>query len=387
MRTCLLAMFLPTILLAAPQPGDEGTPEFRSATEFVEQLGSPRFAVREAAANKLLKMGGPAIPALIAGTKSADAEVRNRSIALLPQVQAIAWGRRADAFLNDPDGKRRHDLPLLSEWEKLTGKPNAGSRLLFAEMIRANGPLLQLASTDRAAAVAALATRSRELLDAARAKGKQTTAPAANIAAVLFVQTVLKNSSDHGEVSNHHAPLFLLANPAVATALDAKETGPAYRRLVVRWAESRPGDETMSKLFFALLAHRHPFPEAIPHLVRLATTCRNVQIRWVAMESLGKSKDKIALAKLTELLADTTTMYDNLDESSTGNQVRDCALAALANGLGKKPIDYGLTDYMTANFWVGGEADTISIHLYGFKSAAARDGGMKKWQSEWARKK
>jgi hypothetical protein len=54
----------------------------------------------------------------------------------------------------------------------------------------------------------------------------------------------------------------------------------------------------------------------------------------------------------------------------------------LINGQGKKPADD-----MVANFWAGGEADTISLHLCGFKSAADRERGMKKWPAEAASKK
>jgi hypothetical protein len=87
------------------------------------------------------------------------------------------------------------------------------------------------------------------------------------------------------------------------------------------------------------------------------------------------------------LLADTTAMYDGLDDTGTKHEVRDCALAAMVNGQGKKLTDYGLTNYMTANFWAGGEADTITHQLCGFRSAADRDRGMKKWREESAPKK
>src|SRR5689334_7937144 len=122
-------LLLPVASLAAPKPGDEGTPEYKTAADLVRQLGDPKFATREAAAKKLVEMGTAAVPALRGGTTSADQEVRTRSTALLPQAQAAGWKRRADAFLADPAGT--HDLPLLAEWEKPTGKPDAGSRKLF----------------------------------------------------------------------------------------------------------------------------------------------------------------------------------------------------------------------------------------------------------------
>jgi hypothetical protein len=330
-------------------------------------------------------MGAAAVPALRAGTTSADEEVRTRSVALLPQAQATGWKRRADAFLADPTGK--HDLPLMDEWEKLTGKPDTGSRALYADMLKAGGPPMDLAATDRKAAVAALAAQSKKLLDAMRVRGKVVELPTGDVAAVLFVQTVLKDAPDPAGSADRSEPLYLLANPSVAAALGAKDTGPAFRKLVVAWVESRPATETMSALYFTLLAHRRPFPEADPVLIRLATRHKSVQIRWVAMESLGKSGTKEAVDKLTELLADTATMYDDVGGKDSSQQVRDCALAALVNGGGKNPVHYGLTSYLVTNFWFGGEAEGVTLHMYAFKSAADRDRGFQKWQAETAKKK
>ncbi|HEX3146793.1 MAG TPA: hypothetical protein VHR66_01750 [Gemmataceae bacterium] len=386
MRIFLWTMLLSTVCLAAPQPGDEGTPEFQAASALVKDLGDARFATRETAAKKLLEMGATALPALRAGARSSDEEVRNRAAAMLPQIVTLAWNRRADAFLADVDQKQKHDLPLLADWEKVAGKPDAGTRKLFADMIRAHGPLFELAATDRKAAAVEMANRSAILLDAARAKGKQVDAPAASVAGLLFVQTLLRDQPAPAGDPSRHEPLHLLANPAVAAALDAKDVGPAYRRLIVQWAESRPLDETMTGLFFAILSHRHPFPEADARLFELATKHKSVQIKWVALEALGRSKVRTTIDKLTELLNDKSAMYEDLGEQEAGHQVRDCALAALIAGQGKNPADYRLQTYMTANFWAGGTADTVTLHLCGFKTAGDREIGIKKWLAESAAK-
>jgi hypothetical protein len=383
-RATLLLLLVPAVGLAAPKPGDDGTPEYRAAADLVRQLGDPKFAAREAAARKLVDMGAAAVPALRAGTTSADEEVRTRSVALLPQAQAVGWKRRADAFLADPTGK--HDLPLMAEWEKLTGKPDAGSRALYADMVKGGGQLMELAATDRKAA-AALAAQSKKLLDSMRVRGKVVEVPAGDIAAVLFVQAVLKDSPDATGSADRREPLYLLSNPSVAAALGAKDTGQAYRRLVLAWVDSRPATETMSALYFTLLTHRRPFPEADPVLIRLATGHKSAQIRWVAMEALGKSRTKEATDKLTELLSDTSMMYDDLGGKDSPQQVRDCALAALVYGGGKNPADFGLTSYVVTNFWFGGEGDEVTLHMYAFKSAADRDVGFKKWRAEAAAKK
>jgi hypothetical protein len=387
-RRALFLLLAPCIALSAPKPGDEGTPEYRAASELVGQLGHAKFAVREAAAKKLLEMSGAAIPALQAGTKSADEEIRSRSTALLPKAQSIEWGRRADAFLANADSKQKHDLPLLDEWEKLTGKPDAGSRRLFSDMVRSSGSLLQLAATDRAAAVTVLSTRSEALLDTVRVKGTQVEAPAGEVAALLFTQCVLKDRPIVGvQTEDDNEPFNLLANPAVTMALDAKETGPAFRRLVVRWAESRPRADTMSRLFFAVLAHRHPFPEADSHLIRLATGPENDRPRWVAIEALGRSGSKPAVAKLTELLSDKTAIFEDRGKQDARHQIRDCALAALAKSQGKNPTAYGLTSHLSTEISFGGDADVFTLRLFGFNTAADRERGIKKWQDESAPKK
>jgi HEAT repeat protein len=383
-RPTLILLALPLVALAGPKPGAEGTPEYQAAAELVRQLGDPRFAVREAAGKKLVEMGAAAIPALAAGTKSADEEVRTRSAALLPQAEAVGWARRADAFLADPDGK--HELPLSNDWRKLVDKSDTGSRKLYADMLRAEGPLLEATSVSRRTGTDALAVRAKALLDTNRAKGAQVEVPAGAVAAVLFAQTVLRNRAKPAGFERVE-PLYLLANPATAAALGDKEIGPAFRRLVVGWIESRPADEHMSGLYFALLAHRRPFPEADPVLIRLATKHPSAQVRWVALESLSRSGTETATAKLTELLADTTTMYDNLGNQDAGHQVRDCALAALVGGKGKDPAGYGLDTFMSANFWFGGTADTVTLHLRGFKTKADRDRGFQKWRAEAGAKK
>src|SRR5829696_9127269 len=99
MRGTILLSLTAAVALAGPKPGDEGTPEHARAAALVKQLGHPRYATREGAAKQLVDMGPAAVPALTAGTKSEDEEVRNRSIALLPQAKAAEWKRRAAGYL------------------------------------------------------------------------------------------------------------------------------------------------------------------------------------------------------------------------------------------------------------------------------------------------
>ena len=132
----LLRVSLCIVLAAGPALAQPAKSEPDRAADLVKQLAHPRYAVREAAAKQLVEMGGAAAAALRDGQKSTDEEVRARCSVLLPQAIALDWQRKADAYLADSKGTGKRDLPLLVEFEKLVGKPDAELRKLFAGMFR-----------------------------------------------------------------------------------------------------------------------------------------------------------------------------------------------------------------------------------------------------------
>jgi len=383
MRTILVVVLAVSVAAAGPKPGDEGTPEYTKAAELVKQLGSPRFAARETAGKELIEMGGAAVQALRAGTKSTDEEVRNRSTALLPKAVAAEWDRRATAFLADLDGKQKHKLPLRDEFEKAVGPLDAGSRKLFAEMLRAQGGFMELVAADRKAAAPLLAEQIKECLDRVRTGGKQVKAPPGELAALLFVHTIVKENANE-ERSDRSIPAYLLPNPGLAEAIQSDDIGPAVRRLLIRWIDSRPKKDTMSGLYFGLLAYRQPFAEAVEPLVRLAKEAPPV-VRVVAPEALAKIDGKPALEALTGLLDNTSIVYDDIGGPDAKHRICDCALAALANREKRPPTDFGLTSYLVTTYWFGQGNDT-TLHVYGFKSADDRQKGIKKWKDEAGKK-
>jgi hypothetical protein len=382
--TLLVTFLLPAPVFAGPKPGDEGTPEYQAASELVRQLGDPKFAAREAAGKKLVDMGAAAVSALTAGTKSTDEEVRTRSAALLPKAVAVGWRRRADAFLAEAAANR--DLPLLAEWEKLTGTPDAGTRKLYADVLAAAGPLLEQAA-DQKLAIAALVSQSKALLTGARVDGAQVAVPLGEAAAVLFVHVVLKDAADRDlqDAGGEVHPCHLLANPTVAKAIDDKDAGPAVRRLTAAWADTRlkAGDTPATELFTAL-AYRHPFPEADPVLAGISASKAAGTTRWLAVEALGKATTPAARDGLTRLLEDSTPVYEDRGEKVARHQVRDAALAALVRAAGKEPKAYGLKSHVTTEFAFSGPGDVVTLRLYGFDGPADREAGIKKWKAETA---
>jgi hypothetical protein len=383
-RTTLFLLLTAALVAADPKPGDAGTPEYKKAAELVQQLGHPQYAVREEAAKQLVEMGHAALAALHDGARSDDVEVRNRAAALVPRAKAVEWKRRADAYLADTEGKQKHDLPLLAEWDKLIGKPDAGTRKLFAEMLRTNGEFLEAAS-DRTKAADVCAARCEAVLEKVQTPKGQLKAELGDLAAVLFVDSVAPTRmTERTQV----LPAWLLRNPALAEALDGKETGAAVRRLVVRWAESQPANGPIRPIAlaeFADLARKRPFPEAVPVLTKVAgdKTTRGFLIqRLLAVEALGAVGGKEAAAALAELVPDSTVMFrtgglDGPDGPSFGDQ----ALAASLRLHGKKVEDYGLTR-TNHRFVPPFGKDYIPMTVYGFPDADARAKAVKRWRDE-----
>ena len=277
------------------KPGDVGTPEYKDAIELVKQLGHSRFAVREAAGKRLVEMEFASVPALKEGAKSNDLEIRSRCELLLSKAKAAGWKRRIAVFLADTDGKEHHDLPLLADWEKLTGKPDAATRKLFAEIVQRNGDRLSEVASDRKKAPNTCAASCKVLINDVKAPRKgQTKAELADLATVLFLDSLLKSPF---EMRSPTWLIELLKNPTVIDALGKQEAGRAFRKLLVGWVQAQPSSfSSEAYCRFADLARKAPFAEAVPALVKLAKSKRprslpdacSLSTRWV--RSAGRTR-------------------------------------------------------------------------------------------------
>ena len=384
MRSAIALLLIATTAAADPK---SGTPD-----ELVQQLGHPRFAVREAAARRLVELGGAAVPALLAGSRSDDEEVRSRCQALLPQAKAADWRRRADAYIADGEGKQKHDLPFLAEWDKLVGKPDAGSRKLYADMVRTSGEFLsQVAASNVPSKFTG--EQARLILDRVRTAGKQLKAEPGELAAVLLadvagVDVAGARGRNRGP-RPHNTTAMLLNNPAWPEALEATDTGPALRKLLVRWTEDRAPLRSDGWQYFANLVRKKPFPEAAAALIKAAKDRQAdvLSVRALAIDALGKVGGKEATAALGELVADRTTVFGGGGLGGEEHLLGDCALAALVQSTGKKLSDYGLNSNVGIGFSTGVGDETIHLSLYGFRNADARKKAIQKWQDEQKAKK
>jgi HEAT repeat protein len=382
MRTTLSFLIVAGLTLAA----DEKAPEQKQAAELVKQLGHPKYTVREAAAKRLLDLGPSAVAAIAEGTKATDEEVRNRCIALLPQAKAVEWKRRSAAFLADAEGKQKHDLPLLADWEKLVGKLDTGSRKIFADMIRVDGELLEAVAADKKTASKLCTDRCKIVLAEVRTGKGQIKADRGDIAAVLFVDTLSPMQYDW---SSQAFPCNLLGNPTLIESLGDTEVGPVFRRLLMKWAETRPSHDSFAFQRFASLVQKKPFPEAGAYLAKLAKDKKAdvLSVRLLAVQALGKVGGREAAEALAELVSETTPLFNGGGFGNEEYRLGDSAFAALLTMNGKKLADYGLRHQGGIGFGTGDGDEIISLELHSFGNADERAKAIKKWKDEIAQKK
>jgi RNA polymerase sigma factor (sigma-70 family) len=135
-----------------PAPATSPRPREDPAARLVAQLGAPDFAAREAAQKSLRELGPKAEPALRAGLKSENPEVRNRAAALLTTIRADARDALARGF--DPAKDAQPDHPVWTRFKTIAGDSRA-SRDLFAQIIANKDRLRRLDTAENGPEAAA----------------------------------------------------------------------------------------------------------------------------------------------------------------------------------------------------------------------------------------
>ena len=169
------------------------------------------------------------------------------------------------------------------------------------------------------------------------------------------------------------APALLLSNPGVGDVVADKDAGPAFRKLLVRWAETLPPLDVISRRSFCLAARKYSLPEAVPELVKCAkdTKADVLSVRALAVEALGKAGGTEAAAALESLLSDTSDLL-NFGGGMESYYLGDIALAALVTMNKKQPSEYGLLNQVGIGFDFGDGGEGVSMTLHGFTSKDVR---------------
>ena len=351
----------------------------------MHQLGSPRYRDREKAATELVRMGRAAKPALQEGKKHPDPEVRARCEQLLPQALALDLAFRVDRFLEDTDGKLEHDLPLLKTYREKVGT-DENSRKLYAEMLKANGALLEGAEeepgkvTERSRSSGTW--RCTRKCSATRSAGLARRVPAGGLTRPNCAACC---SSRRCPAYKPAQPDWLLANlytqPMFTTPLKSEKDGTAYRKVffgfstrgwTTTWSTSASGCSPSTR--------SRTGPTSSPRRSRAARPSRcTPRPRHSAASVPSGTRDHVKV--LEPFLKDATQVQPFfVGRGQRGEvKVKDVALAMTIHLSGKNPKDYGFT------MWNVYPNQLIQYHQLGFGSDEERTAAFKKWGEERAR--
>jgi HEAT repeat protein len=299
MKRCSLGVLLallPAALAAAPSGAAP------SPTELVRLLGDPSFEARRDAAERLAALGRSAVPALEAGLKAADPELRHRCEELLPMARRTDDEIEVDAFVADTTGKRAP-----SGWAAFreASGDSKDARRLFSDLYRTDRSLLEKLAKDPKSVGAELTTRCQHLQTRPWAPGQMKPGEPAG----LLLAAALAPPSDN---RNFWALTNACNRTEVATLLGGNA---AARHLLGRALAPRARDENM-------------ITNVVPLAVRYGMTefCKDT-LQPMVRDLAGKVKPEDWRFYNVAYSAQQLGMYDLL-ENKIKPELRQAALNA-----------------------------------------------------------
>jgi hypothetical protein len=329
-----------------------GEPTQADVAQWIKDLGSDAFSLRQGAAARLLSAGSIAREPLRQLAEGTDPETRASARRLIALIDRSEFRRRLDAFAADTDGKKGLSLPGWEQYQKLVGS-DAASRALFVEMHRQEGPLL--------AAIFDSAERPPEELWESRLvriaqwqnpNGERAGAPPiGSSAAMLFIGSLPEMNISNAAASFVHN---IIQRPPVNTALLPDGSQPALRKLVVNWVLQCPNktEEVLRERLSIIQATN--LVDALPLAIQ---ACSNDPqflhitplTKALAVLTIGQLGDRQNVPQLEPLLDDASiclpAQIQVPGQPATSVELRDVALCVMLSLTDQAPADYG---YMAA---------------------------------------
>ncbi len=378
-----LICFLPSAAPAAEQPAAADQAQLESARQLVKQLGSPQFRSREAAMGQLLGMGLAIKPALSAGMKDQDAEIRERSERVLVTLLEADFQKRLKLFAADADGSRGADMPGWSRFKSEIGS-DSGARSLFVEMQRAEPSLMAAYGESADMAAGTLQTRCTAVAGFVNPMlgfgGRDMSSlTISRVAALYFVAADAKIKVG-GDVAQCLRRLYLFV-PSLQLAMSNGPQSELIRHLLAAWiAKDFSPDGVEENLNLALQMNlKEACPTAIAALKEgFLSSLGKFRALMMVDRFGGKDDLPIVTASLQDVNVCPTVL--GLNQPVKELQVRDVALSVVIRLSGEDPAKFGLRPMPN------------QIYAYQapqpqFNSAAERDAAFKKWADHVAAQK
>lgn len=343
--------------------------------ELVALLGHDTYDIRQRASAALSKLGSKAKPALLAGLKSEDAEVRSRCRRVLAIVLEIDHREQLEAFAADRDGKLKIDLPGWQRFKQLAGE-DRGARLLFAEMQRYEPYLLEAAGDTPEAVSAMFLERceqiQRGMIDPDPRVRQQATL--GTVASLYFVASNPALPVTDEVISFLHnfsyQPSFQQAMQQSTKRNDAF----ALRKLVAAWV-SREGTATSYQNY--MLSLRYDLEESLPPaLAALEQADAATQVVLYALLVTGRF-GSVANLPTVEAQFDNTQICGAFQEGAEQfpMELRDLALAVAVHLTAQDHAEFGFSSLRRNHQML------FVMNTVGFHSAGERDAALAKWHA------
>jgi outer membrane protein assembly factor BamB len=370
---------------AAPTPPAE-------VLAFVRRLGDDSFVNRQQAAQRLLEIGMPAKPALLAGLQDRDADVRRSCRRLLEDIGNADLRQRLAAFVADPDGKRPVRLAWWEHYREAIGHDRA-ARDLFIEMQRADGALLEIAEAGGPAAAEAMTVRYRQLFRQVHgAEGQQSPRkePTLGQIAVLLFLSAETRINVPQELLNMFPWVNLVHMGHFSRALQEGPYKPAARRILGRQIALGPADPWMRNRWqFAL---QYDLKEGLASALAAIKTPKATAPDNAAtgVEVVARLGGKPYAATLLPALEDTrecarTGRVVNGRHEQRVIEVRDVALVWLVAIADQDLAQYGMPEAKNYVENARKNPGMFGGHgAFGFWEQEKREAALKKWEA-WVR--
>ncbi len=313
-----------------------GTPSHNHIASLIRDLGSDRFATREAASDRLARLGLPAFTALEVATRDADREIRFRAERILNVIRKNDLERRLAAFVAGT-GDDDYQLPSWDRFSKKYGDTEA-SRQLFVEMQRAEPELLAALAREARAAVEVLGQRlaDRTAGQIRVANGQPPASSAGEVAAYLFVA----GEEDAAVSATSLQLLSTIARQSVLVMARSPKEGELTKKLVANVVRRC---EAESALTWMGLARELELKEAVGLAVKVLEQHekiprQSIMAVGIAATCVADLGDESHVPVLEKLLQSQTVISQSASSVVVNGQrtirrremqVRDAALAAL----------------------------------------------------------
>lgn len=382
-RVALSALLVVALTAGRAHGVDEiPAPDAKSAAEIsalITQLGEESFERREAAAEKLLTYGLPALKQVEEGAKHPDPEIRYRCSVVRGALKELDLQRRLAAFAADVKGEKDHGLPAWNRFAELHGG-GAESRKLFVDIFTAEPSILKSMQLDVKKSTDIVTSRVFQLQ-----QELQTQQPIGlgSVAALLYAGA----EKDVALTVQSQQMIFNFCHQQ--SLRDAITGGPqqaVVRSLLAKYIVRGEGWAAHQGLNLAL---QYDLKEGL-ELARKMVKSRGagqphlLQMALLATAKLGNTEDA---AEIEPLLDDKTVIFSSqINNQVIQCQVRDFALVSLAHLLSRDKERVKGTPLESGDLKAFGfgrlEANPFQLyapHTVGFANDADRQKVFTKW--------